>query len=135
MSKKDSIFHVDFADLEVELRKSIAEDQVSERLGMYITRIVSSILSSKSHVKLYDKERLDLLEFTAYEYIITRILKNYDVTQRSGFGFIKSMALNAIKHAKRGIHREGLNPEAVVHKFDHVLRRKIHYSFLTLTGV
>ncbi|MCK5788348.1 MAG: hypothetical protein KAH32_05090, partial [Chlamydiia bacterium] len=87
-------FHVDFADLEIELRKSIAKDRINERLGGYIVKIVNSILLSSNHVRTYNKENLDRLRFEAFEYIVNKLLVNYDISKRTGFAFIKAMALN-----------------------------------------
>ena len=128
-------FHVDFADLEIELRKSIAKDQVNERLGQYIIKIVQSILSSSHHIRTYNKSVLAQIEFEAYEYILTRLLKNYNTDKKAGFAFIKSMALNRIKTTKRSIHTKGLNQEVMITQFNR--KKKVYetITFLTIEDV
>lgn len=129
---KNPKFHVDFADLEIELRKSIDNDIISNKLGIYIIKIVSSILSSTHHVRTYNKEAIDQMKFETYDYILTRLLKNYDVEKRSGFAFIKSMALNRIKTTKRSIHTKGLNQEISFKTFN---RKKGVYETTTFLSI
>jgi hypothetical protein len=129
---KRSKFHVDFADLEIEIRKSIKNDKISEQLGMYIMKITKSILSSTKNVRTYSKENLDQIEFEVYEYIIRKLLVNYDPTKRTGFAFIKSMALNRIASVKRKLYNNGLNPETIRYVADKRTNLRVAYKFLTI---
>jgi len=128
---KNPKFHIDFADLEVELRKSIKNDQISEKLGKYIMKIVKAILSTSGNIKVYDKEALDLMEFTAYDYILRKLMVNYDVSRTSGYAFIKSMALNRIKAVKRELHKRGIHPEISFKQYNR--RHKVYEQLTFLT--
>ena len=128
---KNPKFHVDFADLEIELRKSIAKDQINERLGGYIVKIVQSILASSNHLRTYSKENLDRMEFEAYEYIVNKLLTNYNTDKKTGFAFIKAMALNRIKSTKRSLYKVGLNPEVMRREYNR--RTKVYETITFLT--
>lgn len=133
MSKhKGHKFHVDFADLEIELRKSIHKDQISEGLGVYIMKIVQSVLASRSHLRMYSRDVLDELEFEAYMYIIDRLLQNYNVDRTSGYAFIKAMALNRIRTTKRAIHTKGLNQDVTFKVYNRKSKRHDVITLLTL---
>ena len=132
---KNPKYHVDFADLEIELRKSIKKDQISERLGVYIIKIVQSILASTHHVRTYNKTVLATIEFEAYEYILTRLLKNYNTDKKAGFAFIKAMALNRIKTTKRSIHTKGLNQEVAITHYNRKKRTYETVTFLTIQDI
>jgi hypothetical protein len=129
---KNPKFHIDFADLEVELRKSIKHNRISERLGTYILKIIESILASSYHLRTYTRDDLDLLAFDATEYIVRKLLVNYDVNRKSGFAFIKKMALNRIKGTKRTIHNRGLTPMTKLKSFN---RKKGVYETTTFLSI
>lgn len=128
----NSKWHVDFADLEIELRKSIKKDQVSERLGTYIMKIVKPLLATKQMLRIYNKEQIDRLEFECYDYIIRKLLVNYDTERRAGYAFIKSMALNRIRGTKRLIAARGLHPEVQLQEYNKRKKVKETYTFLTI---
>ena len=130
---KNPRFHVDFADLEVELKKSIDRDKMTEKLGNYVVKITDSVLLSSRHLRTYSSEDRDLMRYEIYEYIVNKLLKNYDLTRKSGFAFIKKMVLNRLAGTKRKIHTRGLNPEQSVNKFDRKKNISIKYTFLTIS--
>ena len=130
---KNSRFHVDFADLEVELRKSIDRGQMTERLGHYVVKITDSILLSSRIVRMYSKEDRDYMRYDIYEYIVNKLLTNYDVSRKSGFAFIKKMVLNRLAGTKRKIRNRGLNPERSVKVFDRRKNVSVDYTFLTIS--
>jgi len=129
---KNKEFHVDFANLEIEIRKSIRQDKITEQLGIYIMKITKSILSSAKNVRTYSKENLDQIEFEVYEYIIRKLLVNYDTSRRSGFAFIKSMVLNRVASVKRKLYNNGLNPEVIIYVADKKTNLKTSYTFLSI---
>lgn len=130
---KNPRFHVDFADLEVELKKSIDKQRMTERLGQYVIKITDSVLLSAKHLRTYSSEDRDYMRFDIYEYIVNKLLKNYDLTRKSGFAFIKKMVLNRLAGTKRKIHTRGLNPERSINKFDRRRNINVSYTFLTIS--
>ena len=126
-------FHVDFDRLEIEIRKSIKRDKMTEQLGVYVIKIVNSFLFRKQMINKYTPDTLDHFRFKAYDYIIRKLLKNYNVNKKAGFAFIRQMANNAIRSAIRERYKNGIEPVNTINYYEHKTRKRHKIHFITIT--
>ena len=132
MTNRRKHFDIDFADLEVELRKSIKRDQFTNKLGTYVIKITNSLLYQGRIVRVYEKEQIDLMRFEIYDYILRKLLVNYDPDRKSGFAFIKKMAMNRLRTTVRSIHARGIRPDEQVKVYNRFTKSHDIYKFLSI---